>query len=146
MHISKLNKFWHQLSSFITTLWDGVNYKFMQLVDLRNSSGCIPGYQAKKVYTQGQLKLTHINFVILNSYVKVIYLRFIKNTLRRLKKENVETNSSWIFFFSKSVKNEKLLPAEKFGNIKLHQQTVKLRIWNFQGYWRNSKWIFQEVN
>ena len=49
-------------------------------------------------------------------------------------------------FFSKSVKNEKLLPAEKFGNIMLYQQTVKLRIWNFQGYWRNSKWIFQEVN
>ena len=21
-----------------------------------------------------------------------------------------------------------------------------LRIWNFQGYWRNSKWIFQGVN
>ena len=40
-------------------------------------------YQAmkqEKVYTQGQWKLTHINFVILNSYVKVIYLRFIKNT------------------------------------------------------------------
>ena len=144
MHISKLNKFWHQLSSFITTLWDGVNYKFIQLVDLKNSCGSV--IRQEKVYTQGQLKLTHINFVILNSYVKVIYLRFIKNTLRRLKKENVETNSSWIVFFSKSVKNEKLLPAEKFGNIKLHQQTVKLRIWNFQGYWRNSKWIFQEVN
>ena len=34
----------------------------------------------EKVYTEGQLKLTHINFVILNSYVKVIYLTFVKNT------------------------------------------------------------------
>ena len=35
----------------------------------------------EKIYTQGQLKLTHINFVILNSYVRVIYLRFIKKHL-----------------------------------------------------------------
>ena len=43
----------------------------------------VPGYQARiglYTYTQGQFKLTHINFAILNSYVKVIYLRFIKNT------------------------------------------------------------------
>ena len=33
------------------------------------------------VYTQGQLKLTHMNFAILNSHVTVMYLRFIKNTI-----------------------------------------------------------------
>ena len=30
--------------------------------------------------------------------------------------------------FSKSVRNEKLLPAEKFGNIILYQQAVLLKI------------------
>ena len=30
--------------------------------------------------------------------------------------------------FSKSVRNMKLLPAEKFGNINLYQQTVLLKI------------------
>ena len=35
----------------------------------------------ENVYIQGQLKLklTHINFAILNSHVIVIYLRFIKS-------------------------------------------------------------------
>ena len=39
-------------------------------------------YMAKqeKVYTQEQLKLIHINFSILSSHTKVIYIRFIKNT------------------------------------------------------------------
>ena len=56
-HISKLNKFWHQLSSFITTLWDGVNYKFIQLVNLKNSCGCIPGYQVRKGLHTGTVKI-----------------------------------------------------------------------------------------
>ena len=38
------------------------------------------GYQYQARFRQGQLKLTHINFTILNSHVTVIYLRFIKNT------------------------------------------------------------------
>ena len=58
LHISKLNWasfIWHQLSSFITTLWDSVNYRFIQLVDLKNWPGCIPGYQARKgLHTEGQ--------------------------------------------------------------------------------------------
>ena len=88
-HICKLSKFWHQLSSFITTLWDGVNYKFIQLVDLKNLCGCIPGYQTRKVYRQGQLKLTHTNFVTLN-------MRFVKIQkhlliFRQLKTKNLDT-------------------------------------------------------
>ena len=53
-----------------------------QLVDLQFSCWCI--WQAIKqeiVCTLGQLKLTHINFAILNSHVTVIYLRFIKNAV-----------------------------------------------------------------
>ena len=41
MHTSKLNKSWHQFSCFITTLWAGVDCKFMQLVDLKIPCGCI---------------------------------------------------------------------------------------------------------
>ena len=39
-------------------------------------------YQAvkqKTVYTQGQLKLTHINFVIVTSYVKVVFKIYEKH-------------------------------------------------------------------
>ena len=35
----------------------------------------------EKVHMQGELKLTHMNFVILNSFVKIIHLRFLKKTL-----------------------------------------------------------------
>ena len=37
------------------------------------SRGCILDYQARDRDTQGQLKLTHTNFFILNSYVKAIF-------------------------------------------------------------------------
>ena len=43
------------------------------------SLGVYTGYQAKRS-TEGQLKMTHIQFAILNSNVTVIYLRSIKNT------------------------------------------------------------------
>ena len=42
------------------------------------SLGVYTGYQAKRS-TEGQLKMTHIQFAILNSNVTVIYLRSIKN-------------------------------------------------------------------
>ena len=53
----------------------------------------------EKIYTEGQLKLTHINFVILNSYVKVTYLRFTKKTLifRWLKKHKISKKLYWLF-------------------------------------------------
>ena len=35
----------------------------------------------EKVHMQGELKLTHMNFVILNSFVKIIHLRFLKKPL-----------------------------------------------------------------
>ena len=52
----------------------------MQLVDLQISCECISYrlFKQENVSTQRQLKLTHINFVILNSYVTVTYIRFIK--------------------------------------------------------------------
>ena len=107
-------------------------------------------YQAirqEKVYTQGLLKLTHINFVILNSYVKVIYLSFVKNTYFQAV-ENIKFGNSCIGFFQTRIlyikmtsvrksysyisknllKNVTLLPAEMFENINLNQQTVLLKI------------------
>ena len=106
-------------------------------------------YQAirqEKVSTQGQLKLTHIDFVILNSYVKVISLRFVKNTYFYVFK-SIKFGNSCIDLFEKRkptiykmtsvrkpytfqnlLKNITLLPAEKFGNINLYQQTVLLKI------------------
>ena len=54
------------------------------------------------MYTQGQLKLTHRNFTILNSHVTVIYLaeRFMKNSYfyvtkqkkRKKKKKKLKIN------------------------------------------------------
>ena len=100
----------------------------------------------EKVYTQEQLKLTHINFVILNSYVKVIYLRFVKNTFFQAVKNIKFGNSCNGFFqtrkltiykitsvrksytFQNLLKDVTLLPAEKFQNINLYQQTVLLKI------------------
>ena len=131
MHVSKRNKFWHQLSSFITTLCTGVNYKCIQLVDLKTSCGCTQAIKQEKVYTQGQLKLTHINFSILNSHVTVIFLRFIKNTYFYVVKQTNRKQLHWLFLSKKTVtvkqhlsenltfqnllKNRKLLPAKKFG-------------------------------
>ena len=40
----------------------------------------IQAIKQEKVYTQGQLKLTDINFVILTSHLGAIYFRIIKNT------------------------------------------------------------------
>ena len=114
-------------------------------MDLKISCGCIPGYQARKgLHTGTVKKLTQINFVILNSYVEVIYLRFIKNIYRQLK---TKFGNSCIGFFPKRkliiykmtsvrksytfqnlLKNITLLPAEKFRNINLYQQTVLLKI------------------
>ena len=52
------------------------------------SLGVYTGYQAKRS-TEGQLKMTHIQFAILNSNVTVIYLRSIKNTyFYPVKQEN----------------------------------------------------------
>ena len=81
MRTSKLNKFWHRLSSFIT---HPVSYCKLQIhaVDDRFNVGVLArAIKQENVYTQGQLKLTHINFVILNSYVTVTYFRFIKKHL-----------------------------------------------------------------
>ena len=86
-----------------------------------------------------------MNFVILNSYVKVIYLRFIKNTYFYAVKNKIWKQLYWFFpnkknykmtsvrksyTFQNLLKNITLLvlTAEKFGNIKLYQQTVLLKI------------------
>ena len=83
MYAIKLNKFWHQLSSFITLLWDDANGKFMQLMDLQISYGCAQAIKQEMVYSQGQLKLTHITFAILHFYAvkqefKMAVLAFFK--------------------------------------------------------------------
>ena len=46
-------------------------------MDLKISCGLYQATKQEKVYTQGQLKLTHIKFVILKSYAKFIYLTFM---------------------------------------------------------------------
>ena len=51
--------------------------------------------------------------------------------------------------FSKSVKIEKLLRAEKFGNINLYQQTVSLKKFATLGLkcllWTNRNFRFQKI-
>ena len=157
MYISKSNKFWHQLSSFVATFWAGVNWKFMQLMDLKISCRCIhTGYQARKGLHTGTVTTDSMNFVILNSHVTVIYLRMIKNTYIYAVNRKIE-NSCIGFFqarkqltikwhlsenvtFQNLLKIRKLLSAEKFGNIltfdkeskrkpnHLYEQTVLVKI------------------
>ena len=98
-HISKLSKFYYQLSSFITTLWVGVNYKVILLVDLKISCGCIPeAIKQEKVYTQGQLKLTHITFLILGKNRGVTFFRGVCNChiKNKLKSEIFNDKKSFI--------------------------------------------------
>ena len=64
----------------------GTNYKFMQLP----IGGAYTKIMRKKLITEG-VKMTHIGFVIINSHVTVIYLRFIKNTyFYAVKQQNLE--------------------------------------------------------
>ena len=65
---------------------------------------------------------------MLDSYVKVIYSRFVKNTYFQGVK-NIKLGNSCIGFFQaiKLTIYKTLLPAEKFGNINLYLQTVLLK-------------------
>ena len=73
------------MSSFITTLSDGANCKFTQLLDFQISVWVYtPNYKQEGLHRD--LKMTHIDFAILNNDVTVIYLRFIKSTNFRVVK------------------------------------------------------------
>ena len=50
------------------------------VVDPNISCGRIPGYQARKGLHTGTVKIDPCNFVILNSYVKVIYIYDLSKT------------------------------------------------------------------
>ena len=74
----------HWISFDIVTFrYHLVTWCKLQIYAVGASSGFMWVYQLQafkqeNTFTKGQLKLTHMNFVILNSYVTVIYLRFIK--------------------------------------------------------------------
>ena len=105
----------------------------MQLVDLQISCGCIQArYQARKGLHIGQLKLTQINFAMLNSHVIVTFKIYQKPlflcgktelkivVLVFVSKKNVIINNKMAsenFTFQNLLKSRKLLLAEKFGNI-----------------------------
>ena len=90
----------------------GVNYKFIQLVDLKKDYMWVSQQAIKQenIYTEGQLKLTHINFVILNSYIKVIYLRFIKKLIFRLLKISAEKSTSTCFSYFRAIHVQRYWP------------------------------------
>ena len=50
----------------------------------------------EKLITEG-VKMTHIGFVIINSHVTVIYLRFIKNTYFYAVKRKIENTCTGFF-------------------------------------------------
>ena len=54
----------------------------------------------ERVYIQGQLKLTHINFAILNRHVTVIYLTFIKS-IRKIENNFIDSfiKNNLIYYF-----------------------------------------------
>ena len=98
----------------------------------------------EKFYTQGELKLNHKNFTILNSHVTVIYLRFIKNTYFYVVKQKNRKYPYWLLSSNKTVtmklhlsenltfqnllKIRKPLAAEKFGNILAFHKESKRKL------------------
>ena len=133
MHTSKLSKFWHQLSSFVTTFRAGANCKFMPLVYLQISCRCM--YQAikqEKVYTQAQFKIDPHKLCHLKWPFKNYLFNIYQNTYFYAIKQKKWKKLCWLFSSKKTViikwhtsehlifqnllKNIKLLPAEKFGN------------------------------
>ena len=54
----------------------------------------------ERVYIQRQLKLTRINFAILNPHVTVIYLAFIKN-IRKIENNFIDSfiKNNLIYYF-----------------------------------------------
>ena len=75
----------------------------MQLVDLQVLCGCTQAIKQEKIYKQGQLKLPHINFAILNSHVTIIYLRFIKSIYFYVVKQKNRKQQYWLFSCRKTV-------------------------------------------
>ena len=68
----------------------------MQLVDFKSQTQCKcihTGYKPEGL--NRKLKMTHIDFAILNSHVTVIYLRFIKITILSGK---IKKNKIAVFF------------------------------------------------
>ena len=91
------------LSSSSTTLRADANYKIMHLVDLQMSCGCTHAIKQEKIYAKGQLKLIHIVFAILNSHIRVIYLRFVRNTYFYVAKQKNWKFLYWLFSSKKTV-------------------------------------------
>ena len=121
MHTSKLKKVLRSIAIFHCHL---VSWCKLQIHAVCVPSDIMWVYKKKeKLYTQGQLKLTYINFVILNSHVAVIFLRFVKNTFFQnlLKIEN--------YYLLKSSKISWPLTKNLKGNYYLlYQQTVLLKV------------------
>ena len=115
----------------------------MQVVDLHISCGCTQAIKQQKVYPEGQLKLSHINFVILNSHIRVMFKIHQKHVFNALKQKNWKS-LYWLFSCKKNVKikwdlsqnltfqnllkNRKLLPDENFGNISAFDKESKKKL------------------
>ena len=139
MHTRKLNKFWHQSSSFITTLQAGANCKFMRFVDIQISCGCKPGYYARKGSHTGTVKIdlhkfchsqlpwnSHIFKILCGKKEKLeiaVLLFWSKKTVSTIKWHLSENLT-----FQNLSKNRKLLPAEKFGSILAFDKDSKRKL------------------
>ena len=67
----------------------------IQLVDLQILCGCTQAIKEEMVYKQGQLKLTHTNFAILNSHIYIF--KIILKTFILCGKTKKVKNSCWLF-------------------------------------------------
>ena len=118
------------------------NSKFMQLVDLQILCRCKQAIKQEKVYTEGKLKLTHINFTInyqkhflcgKTEKLKITVLVFFKQENCYHKMTSIRKS-----YISKSVKKLKTItcwtvwkylgknPKESYYH--LYQQTVLLKM------------------
>ena len=134
MHISKLSKFWHQLSSFITPLWAVVNYKFIQLVDLKISCGCIPGFQARKGLHTGTVKIDPHKFCHLKYLCKSYsYIWDLSKTLifRQLK---TKFGNSFIGFFQTRKLTIKWHLSENRIHFKIREKYKTITCWKVWKY------------
>ena len=80
MYISKLTKYLTSVIIFHYHLFSWFKLQIHIIGGTSDLSLVVYTVCQARIFTQAQWKITHINFVILNSNVIVIYLRFVKST------------------------------------------------------------------
>ena len=120
----------------------GVNCKFMQLMDFQISCGCsthwLSAIKQGKVFTHWKLKLTHINFAILNSCVIIKHLRFIKNNYFYVVKQKNWKKLYWLLFKEENLYNKMTFVRNNYIPKSVYKQKTIIcwKVWKYLCFWQ----------